>query len=98
MQDFNYEILSQCVGEDVELKDNFGETVLLTITKVCKGMLHGKEWEAFSVVFSGDKMLAVSQGTYLIRNDKFGEISLFISPNSDTEYETVVTFRKVRAA
>lgn len=97
MEKYNYENLCQYMGEKVYLKDDQGKEVELTIAEVNKGQLDGDEWEAFSVIFQGEKSFFVPQGTYLFCNESFGEKSLFLSPKSETEYETVVTRKRVHA-
>jgi len=95
VEKYNYNNLSQILGEKVCLKDGQENKVELTITEVNKGQLDGDDWEAFSVIFRGEKNIPIPQGTYVFFNEKFGEKSLFISPKSETEYETVVTRKRV---
>jgi len=94
MELYNYDILSQLVGEKVTLKDDKDQKVILEITEVNKGKLDGEDWEAFSVIFNGNKEFSIAQGTYTLSHERFGEKSLFLSPNSEIEYETVVTRKR----
>jgi len=95
MEKYNYENLCQIMGEKVSLKDDQGNGAELTIAEVNKGQLDGDDWEAFSVIFQGEKNVSIPQGTYVFFNENFGEKSLFISPKSETEYETVVTRKRM---
>ena len=94
MELYNYDILSQLIGENVVLKDDQDHQVSLKIAEVNKGTLDGSEWEAFSVIYNGSPELSIPQGTYTLHHEKFGDESLFVSPNSDVEYETVVTRKR----
>jgi len=95
VEKYNYENLCQITGEKVCLKDDQGNGVELTIAEVNKGQLDGDDWEAFSVIFQGEKSFSIPQGTYVFFNENFGEKSLFLSPKSETEYETVVTRKRM---
>jgi len=94
MELYNYDILSQLVGEDVLLKDGQDQIVVLEVAEVNKGKLDGDEWEAFSVILNGKKEYSLPQGIFTLSHEKFGDVSLFLSPNSETEYETVVTRKR----
>lgn len=91
MEQYTHENLTPHIGESVQVTDEQGKQCNLVITEVNKGSLDGDKWEAFSVIYSGDKNIQISQGTYTFQHSCFGEKQLFLSPNSDTEYETVVT-------
>jgi len=94
MDNYNYNSLSSLVGDKVKLQDDQGNMAELSISEVVKGKLDGEEWEAFSVIYQGEQGLSIPQGTYQFSHEKFGEQQLFLSPNSETEYETVVTRKK----
>lgn len=93
MENYNYKNLSQFIGEKVTLIDDKGNQAELTITEVNKGKLDGNDWEAFSVIYHGEKVI-IHQGNYIFSHESFGEKQLFLSPNSETEYETVVTRKR----
>lgn len=90
LDQYCYEILESIVGETVSVFDDTKNEVPLTVAGVRKNAMDGEEWEAFSVSFQGEKRFHIPQGTYTFKHAKFGEKSLFVSPNSDIEYETVV--------
>ena len=95
MEHYNYEALSAIVDEVVGLKDDQGNQVELTITEVSKNNLDGDEWDAFSVIYRSDASFSIPQGTYTLSHKSFGEQRLFLSPNSETEYETVVSRKRL---
>lgn len=98
MERYNYKNISQFIGEKVQLRDEQGNVAELSIADVCKGAMDGDEWEAFSVIYQGNKDFFVPQGTYFFTSEHFGEKQLFLSPKSDIEYETVVTRRRTEEA
>lgn len=95
MEKYNYKNLSQLIGEKVTVRDEQQNQLELTIAEVCVGSLDGDEWEAFSVIFNGEKGSSIPQGTYTFLHERFDETLLFLSPNSEIEYETVVTRKRV---
>ncbi|NOX43736.1 MAG: hypothetical protein GXP19_08415 [Gammaproteobacteria bacterium] len=98
MKQYNYDNLCEILGEKVMLKDDQGKEIELTIAEVYKGTLDGDDWEAFSVIYHGRKDFFISQGVYTFTHEKFGDKSLFLSPKSETEYETVVTRKRSSSA
>jgi hypothetical protein len=96
MENFNFYNLSQLIGDKVTIRDDVGNEAQLIITEVNKGALDGHEWQSFSVIYIGEENLSVPQGTYSFIHEKFGNISLFITPNSVTEYETIVNQKHER--
>ncbi len=91
---YNYKTLTLLIGEKVRVIDSQEHSVFLTISEVIKNKLDGNEWEAFSVVYTGENNFRIAQGTYTFQHDSFGEKNLFLSPNSETEYETVITRKR----
>jgi len=49
--------------------------------------LNGERWDTFCVLLKGDANEPLGQGTYKLQHESFGEAELFLSPNSETEYE-----------
>ncbi|MBU2871893.1 hypothetical protein [Colwellia sp. E2M01] len=94
MEKYNYINLSQSIGENMLIKDDAGNRVELVIAEVNKGVLDGEEWDSFSVIYSAAPGVTIPQGTYTFCHEKIGEVSLFTTPNSATEYETVVTRKR----
>ncbi|WP_462158960.1 DUF6916 family protein [Pseudoalteromonas sp. GB56] len=91
---YNFNNLSNMLGEKVLVEDQAGNQVNLVVSEVLKGPIDGEEWEAFSVIYKGTQDFSVPQGVYKISHDTFGEKELFVSPNSLTEYETVVARKR----
>ncbi|WP_144394697.1 DUF6916 family protein [Pleionea sediminis] len=91
MENYSYETLRGIVGEQVTIEDKQGNEVSITLSEVNKGKIDGPDWEAFSAIYQGQNEFFIPQGTYTLKHPSFGEQQLFLSPNSETEYETVVT-------
>ncbi len=91
MESYNYDNLFSVVGQEVSVSDDEGNEVFLTVAEVSKGALDGTSWEAFSVIYAGDKNFHIPQGNYTFKHSVFGVKKLFLIPNSETEYETVIT-------
>lgn len=98
MEEYNYDKLSQLVGSTVLIRDTHGNKAELTISEVNKGAIDSDEWEAFSVIYLGEKDISIPQGSYYFSHPDFSEQFLFLSPNSDTEFETVVTRKRQSVA
>ncbi|RHW77995.1 DUF6916 family protein [Colwellia sp. RSH04] len=97
MENYSFTVLSQLIGEPITIRDNAENEAQLIIAEVNKGTIDGDEWQSFSVIYNGEENLSVPQGTYLFSHEKIGEVSLFITPNSATEYETIVSQKRVQA-
>lgn len=91
MENYNFDNLSQLIGEKVTIRDDEGNEAQLIIAEVNIGALNCDEWHSFSVIYTGEENLSVPQGTYSFSHEKIGDVSLFITPNSATEYETIVS-------
>ncbi|MBQ4864283.1 hypothetical protein J8L98_21565 [Pseudoalteromonas sp. MMG013] len=86
MEKFTFENVESAQGSVVKIVGQNGE-VELEISSVKKSKLDGDEWNAFSVLLNGKANEPLSQGTYKLEHEAFGEAELFLSPNSETEYE-----------
>lgn len=86
MEKFTFENVESAQGSVVKVVGQNGE-VELEVLSVTKSKLDGDEWNAFSVLLNGKANEPLSQGTYKLENEAFGEAELFLSPNSETEYE-----------
>lgn len=98
MDAYNYQQLSQLIGDAVQVSDQQGNKVTLKIAEVNQGRLDSSEWEAFSVIYRSDQPMNISQGTYRFFHQAFDEIDLFLSPNSAVEFETIITRSRVKKA
>ena len=94
MELYNYENLKGIQGESVTVRDTNGAEVELTVTETKKSTIDGTLWEGFSVLYQGNSRFHIPQGTYTFSHAVFGELELFLSPKSQTEYETVITRKK----
>ncbi|MEW6982234.1 hypothetical protein AAD001_06235 [Colwelliaceae bacterium 6471] len=97
MGEYNYKNLTQYIGETVTLLDQAGNSAELTIAEVNKGTLDGDEWESFSVIYHAEKDLIIPQGIYTFEHRSFAQQQLFLTPNSEIEYETVVSRERAAA-
>jgi hypothetical protein len=95
MASFNVENLTRILDQEIMVRDDQGNEVPLTVAEVNTSSLNGEEWEAFSVIYKGDAGFHIPQGTFTFCHSAFGEIALFVSPKSETEYETVVSRKRL---
>jgi len=51
----------------------------------------GEDWESFSVVFICSEQL--QQGSYQLSHDEYGNMDVFMSPNSENEAEAVFNYQ-----
>ena len=96
MDSFKLDAVKGMVGDTVKItNEETGIEITTTIDQVVEAPMNGDEWEAFSAIMHAKpESPGLSQGTYKISCDKLGEGNMFISPNSPTEYEIVVTRKK----
>lgn len=94
MESYNAENLTRILGKEIMVRDDQGNEVPLTVAEVNISSLNGDEWEAFSVIYKGDAGFHIPQGTFTFCHSVFGEIDLFVSPKSETEYETVISRKR----
>ncbi len=90
MEQFNYKNLQSILGEPIALVDNEKNSVEFKLSEVITGNGHDEEHEVFSAILTCADKPGLSQGTYLLCHQVFGEISLFVCPNSETEYEVII--------
>ncbi|TMO66740.1 DUF6916 family protein [Pseudoalteromonas aurantia] len=86
MEKFTFDNLKSAQGTSLKVVGQNGE-VELDISSVQKSKLDGDEWNAFRVLLNGKANDPLGQGTYRLVHEAFGEAELFLSPNSETEYE-----------
>ena len=96
MDSFTLDALQNMIGDSIKISDeNSGIEIETVISAVEPGPMNGNEWESFSATMTSSEGLpCLSQGTYKINNDKLGEGDMFISPNSPTQYEIIVSRKK----
>ncbi|WP_404392372.1 DUF6916 family protein [Pseudoalteromonas phenolica] len=94
MEQFNAKVLTELLGQTVDITDSVGSGVTLTVSEVVESSMNGDEWEAFSVYLTGEESFHISQGTYKVAHSAFGERDLFISPKSPVEYEIIINRKR----
>ncbi len=82
------------LNQSLTLIDPEGTQVALEIVEVASTTLNGDDWDSFYVTLRGTDTFHVPQGSYTFAHEKIGEIDMFMSPNSQTEYEIVVTRKR----
>ncbi|EHW0692317.1 hypothetical protein K1B30_000593 [Vibrio parahaemolyticus] len=95
MKDYNFENLSKLIGEQVRVSDDQGNELSLTLAEVTPGKMQDDVWESFSTTYRGCESFCIPQGTFTFSHLAFGDVSLFVSPKSSTEYEAIVTREKL---
>lgn len=91
---FNFETLSQLVGEELEFKDSVGTKINLLVDKVVKGPLNDEQWASFSVFYKGDDSFQLVQGHYYLEHPQLGSDYIFIVPKDTCYYETMVSYKR----
>lgn len=98
MESYNAENLTRILGKEIMVRDDQGNEVPLIVAEVNISSLNGDEWEAFSVIYKGGASFHIPQGTFTFCHSVFGEVALFVSPKSETEYETVISRKRPELA
>mgnify|MGYP007059939369 CR=1 FL=1 len=93
MEKFTFENVESAQGAVVKVAGQDGE-VELEVATVDRTKLNGEQWDAFRVMLKGKVDEPLDQGTYRLTHEAFGEAELFLSPNSETEYEIYITTQK----
>lgn len=93
MEKFTFENVESAQGSVVKVVGQNGD-VELKISSVERTRLNGDEWNAFCVLLNGKANEPLSQGAYKLVHEAFGEAELFLSPNSETEYEIHMAQRR----
>ena len=94
MDQFSRDSLLDLISQKILLTDGDGNRVDLTVKEVVPGKLDGDEWDSFSVRLEGDESFHVPQGSYQLSHERIGSHTLFMSPNSATEYEIIVNRKR----
>ncbi|GAB3535263.1 DUF6916 family protein [Photobacterium alginatilyticum] len=91
MEKFAVNILEPIIGDFVQVCDLKQKKIIeLKLTHVEKTKLSGKQWDSYCVTLLGTADNPLGQGTYQLSHPAFGEVDLFLCPNSATEYEIIV--------
>jgi len=92
MQIWRLDIYKSLIGNDLSAKAVEGEQAFtLKVSDVIQTNCLGEGWESFSVVFELPEL--IEQGTYNIEHDDYGSVEVFISPNSESEAESVFNYQ-----
>ncbi|CAM3536252.1 hypothetical protein VA7868_03911 [Vibrio aerogenes CECT 7868] len=93
MTKFVYEVLEAMVGESVEVFDpETGEKLTeLKITNVSRGHVHGEAFDAFNVELSGDEDEHCPDNHYLLKHDKFGAETYYMSAHAIDKYQICIS-------
>jgi|GEM_PF-605854 len=94
MDSYSYDTLSKLIDDQISVRDKQGNKVLLTLIEVSQHTLNDDDWESFSVLYLGDNNFRIPQGTYTFEHSGFGKKEIFLTPKSETEYETVITRKR----
>ena len=94
MQHYNKPNLEKTICQQVTLKDAHSDSIPLTLQSICTNKADNHEWESFTAYYSNNNNVRIPAGCYTFLHAAFGESTLFITPKSPTEYETVVTRKK----
>ena len=93
MEKFTFENVERAQGSIVKVAGQDGE-IELKVSSVDRTKLNGEQWDAFRVLLKGSANEPLEQGTYRLTHDAFNDAELFLSPNSETEYEIYITTQK----
>ncbi|AQQ01806.1 hypothetical protein B0W48_19715 [Pseudoalteromonas aliena] len=93
MEKFTFENVERTQGSIVKVAGQDGE-VELRVSSVDRTKLNGEQWDAFRVLLKGSADEPLEQGIYRLTHDAFSDTELFLSPNSETEYEIYITTQK----
>ena len=94
MSEYSKTNLETIIGEKITVQDTQNNTATITLKSVTSNNTGCDEWESFTATYSGDEKLVLEDGCYQFHHDKFDSLQLFISANSENEYETVITQEK----
>lgn len=94
MDILNYNDALTLVDQTITFSDK-GTDLAAKIVKVETNAIHGDEWNAYTIVFElQNTELSLSQGILEFEYPGFEKQTILVSPNSQTEFESVVSQRK----
>lgn len=86
------ESFAECLQEDFQVIQPGAKAFDLKLTEVIE-QIHTPRQEIFSVMFHGPADRFIQQGAYKLRNEKMGELEIFLVPvardNDGFQYEAV---------
>jgi Domain of unknown function (DUF6916) len=86
------ESFAECLQTDFQVIQPGAAAFALKLTKVIEQVKSPRQ-EAFSVLFHGPADRFIGQGTYKLRNEKMGQLEIFLVPiardNDGFQYEAV---------
>lgn len=98
MTELTLSIAKKLEGKTVTLSgDTLDESVQAKVAEVIQNTSNGDEWECFSVILDlGEAPPEFNQGVYAFDSDEYKNENVFVSPNSFTECEIVVSRKIVK--
>ena len=90
MEKFNYNNINSIQGNDIKIIDEENNKHKLNVAEVCTSEHHSDDCQCFYVILKSEEKNQFPQGTYRFEHEAFGEMTLFMSPNGEQEYEIVV--------
>lgn len=89
-------IAKKLEGKTITLSgDGLEDSVQAKVSEITQNTSNGDEWECFSVILDlGETPPELDQGVYAFDSDEYKNENIFVSPNSFTECEIVVS-RKI---
>jgi len=97
LEELTFDVMQPLIGTSFRLAVEGRDDIELKVTDVCKVMERSKRLtrQPFSIYFAGPRDVLVKQGTYRLRHEQLGEMSIFIVPVAQAaggfEYEAVFT-------
>ena len=92
LETLHKESFAACLNAEFQVVERDSAAFALRLSEVSDGLSTPRQ-EAFSVIFRGPLDRFIQQGTYQLRNEKLGELQLFLVPiardNDGYQYEAV---------
>lgn len=98
MEELTLDRIKAIVGQLVTVTDGEGTQVNLQIADAVASQMHGDMWHSFSVFLKGPADTHLPQGNYRVAHPHLGEMILFITPTSPTDYQVVVNRKRCSAS
>lgn len=93
MSDLTLEIAKKMIGKPIKLSnEHLDEVAEAKVSQVIESKACGPEWENFSIIIDlGETPPEINQGIYALSSEDYSNEQLFISPNSHTECEIIIS-------
>lgn len=99
MTELTLETAKKLAGQTISLSgNNLEDPVTAKVSEIIENTANGTDWECFTLILDvGETPTEVTQGIYNFESSEYKNEHIFLSPNSFTECEIVVS-RKVAKA